>query len=135
MLASPVVESVRQLIETTRKNRRLTKQNEKFLNESAAWYEEKSFLEKQFNGVFQQIKDKDAAAESLLGELREKDDKIAVLEKRVADLLRSISEHPAEEASEAAVELILDKKVTFDFANCNGLGLYMLYWSVHGYKA
>ncbi|KAL6726652.1 hypothetical protein Aduo_008601 [Ancylostoma duodenale] len=100
---SVLVESVRQLIETTRKNRRLTKQNEKFLNESAAWYEEKSFLEKQ-------IKDKDAAAESLRNELREKDDKIAVLEKRVNDLLRSISEHPAEEASEAAVELILDKK-------------------------
>ncbi|EYC29877.1 hypothetical protein Y032_0005g2313 [Ancylostoma ceylanicum] len=100
---SVLVESVRQLIETTRKNRRLTKQNEKFLNESAAWYEEKSFLEKQ-------IKDKDAAAESLRNELREKDIKISALEKRVTDLLRSISEHPVEEVSEAAVELILDKK-------------------------
>lgn len=89
------VESVRQLIETTRKNRRLTKQNEKFLNESAAWYEEKSFLEKQVHFeanwcrscaelhfsssqfpplaeiyVLFQIKEGEATAESLRNELR-----------------------------------------------------------------
>ncbi|KAK6743556.1 hypothetical protein RB195_010681 [Necator americanus] len=98
-----LVESVRQLIHSTKKNRRLAKENERFLNESAAWYQEKSFLEKQ-------VKDGEATIELLQKEVQEKHNTIAALEKRVAELLQSFSEHPAEEVSEAAAELILDKK-------------------------
>ncbi|ETN83843.1 hypothetical protein NECAME_17321 [Necator americanus] len=97
------VESVRQLIHSTKKNRRLAKENERFLNESTAWYQEKSFLEKQ-------VKDGEATIELLQKEVQEKHNTIAALEKRVAELLQSFSEHPAEEVSEAAAELILDKK-------------------------
>ncbi|KAK6028312.1 hypothetical protein OSTOST_05643 [Ostertagia ostertagi] len=93
-----LVASVKQLIETTEKNRKLTKENEKILNQSHVWHEEKSNLEKQ-------VKESNALVEALQNQLKEKCAKIELLELRITDLLKSVTEHPSEEVFEASEEM------------------------------
>ncbi|KAE9416050.1 hypothetical protein Angca_001410, partial [Angiostrongylus cantonensis] len=97
------VESVKQLIHTTEKNRRLTKENGKILNRSMLWDQEKSNMEKQ-------VRDADMLAESLRKQVKEKSDKIDLLERRLSHLLKTMEEHPAEEVPEAVEELLTEKK-------------------------
>uniref|UniRef100_A0A158P6W1 Girdin n=1 Tax=Angiostrongylus cantonensis TaxID=6313 RepID=A0A158P6W1_ANGCA len=98
-----IVESVKQLIHTTEKNRRLTKENGKILNRSMLWDQEKSNMEKQ-------LRDADMLAESLRKQVKEKSDKIDLLERRLSHLLKTMEEHPAEEVPEAVEELLTEKK-------------------------
>ncbi|KAJ1365923.1 hypothetical protein KIN20_026402 [Parelaphostrongylus tenuis] len=98
-----IVESVKQLIHTTEKNRRLTKENEKILNQSLQWQMEKSDMERQ-------LRDANMLAESLRIEIKEKNDRNDLLERRLLHLLKTMEEHPAEEVAEAVEVLVVEKK-------------------------
>ncbi|KAK5966364.1 hypothetical protein GCK32_003023 [Trichostrongylus colubriformis] len=98
-----LVASVKQLIQTTEKNRKLVKENEKILNQSHQWNEEKSILEKQ-------IQECNALVETLQSELKEKCGRIELLELRITDLLKTVTEHPSEEGFEASEELVSEKQ-------------------------
>ncbi|VDO40974.1 unnamed protein product [Haemonchus placei] len=98
-----LVASVKQLIQTTKKNCKLTRENEKVLNQSQLWNAEKSKLEKQ-------VEDCNALVETLQNELKVKCAKIEQLEARIADLSKSTTENHSEEAFEASEEMVLEKQ-------------------------
>nr|CDJ84232.1 hypothetical protein LOC557772 [Haemonchus contortus] len=98
-----LVASVKQLIQTTQKNHKLTKENEKVLNQSQLWNAEKSKLEKQ-------VEDCNALVETLQNELKVKCAKIEQLEARITDLSKSTMENHSEEAFEASEEMVLEKQ-------------------------
>ncbi|WKY02237.1 hypothetical protein Q1695_015897 [Nippostrongylus brasiliensis] len=91
-----LVESVKQLIQSTEENRRLKKRNEKMLNKTEMWKHEMWLLEEQ-------IKQWKSAAESLQLQLHERNSKIEHLEN---ELLRTITERPSEEGFEASEEMV-----------------------------
>ncbi|XGW16121.1 hypothetical protein V3C99_001511 [Haemonchus contortus] len=98
-----LVASVKQLIQTTQKNHKLTKENEKVLNQSQLWNAEKSKLEKQ-------VEDCNALVETLQNELKVKCAKIEQLEERITELSKSTTENHSEEVLEASEEVVLEKQ-------------------------
>ncbi|KJH49075.1 hypothetical protein DICVIV_04782 [Dictyocaulus viviparus] len=97
------VESAKQLILTTEKNRQLTKENERILNQTIIWNEEKCNLEKK-------LRDANMLSDSLRLEVETKNDKIYWLEKRLLSLSNVASDQATDEDCKVSVELRSEKK-------------------------